>query len=78
MQIMSVHHCAETHQVTVLTTKSSTAITAKCLGVLAKDGAGNPTHLVLDRLLFCAAEQEKLTGLWSANGCFVTELSRNL
>jgi hypothetical protein len=74
MQITTVHHCKETQQVTVQTSNSSTAITARCLGVLATDSGGNPTHLVLDRLLFSGGENDKLTGVWSAKGCYVTEL----
>lgn len=77
MQITSVHHCTDTQQITIRTTNSSTAITAQCLGVLAKDSSGKATHLVLDRLLFSAEEKVKLCGHWSVSGCYVTELIKN-
>ena len=77
MQITSVHLCAETQTVTVRTSSSSEALAAKCLGVLSTDKAGQPTHIVLDRKLFSVEEASKINGAWFANGCYVTELSRN-
>lgn len=73
MELSEIHHCKLTDQVTIKTTQSSKAITAKALGVLAHDAEGRPTHIVLDRLVFNDTE---LTGQWQANGCFVTELVR--